>query len=93
MQHRSHAALAALAAVLILGGCIEETDPSTVADTCGASDLRYLEGQSAQVLETMRFGVPVRIIRPGMAVTMDYSETRLNIAVGDDGRIARVYCG
>ena len=43
-----------------------------------------------QVLETMRPGVPVRIIHRGMDVTMNHSETCLNIAVGEDGRIARV---
>ncbi len=43
-----------------------------------------------QVLETMCLGVPVRIIHRGMDVTMNHSETCLNIAVGEDGRIARV---
>lgn len=35
----------------------------------------------------------VRVIRPGMAVTMDYRAGRLNIEIDDDGRIVRVHCG
>src|SRR5690606_5907223 len=35
----------------------------------------------------------VRVIRPGMAVTMDYRAGRLNIEVDDDGRITKVSCG
>ena len=35
----------------------------------------------------------VRVIRPGMAVTMDYRADRLNIEIDDDNRIVRVHCG
>ena len=35
----------------------------------------------------------VRVIRPGMAVTMDYRAGRLNIEVDEDGRIVKVHCG
>ena len=35
----------------------------------------------------------VRVIRPGMAVTMDYRADRLNIEIDDDGRIVRISCG
>lgn len=35
----------------------------------------------------------VRIIRPGMAVTMDYREGRLNLHLDDAGRITRASCG
>ncbi|HEY4530316.1 MAG TPA: I78 family peptidase inhibitor [Luteimonas sp.] len=35
----------------------------------------------------------VRIIRPGMAVTMDYRAGRLNLEVDDQGRIIRASCG
>ena len=62
------------------------------ADACGAGALQYLIGQSAAALETMKFGKTVRILRPGMAVTMDYRADRLNIAVDANGRIERVYC-
>ena len=35
----------------------------------------------------------VRIIRPGMAVTMDYRAGRLNLEVDAEGRIIRASCG
>jgi hypothetical protein len=41
----------------------------------------------------MKFAQVTRIIRPGMAVTMDYSPTRLNITIDENGSIDRVYCG
>jgi Peptidase inhibitor I78 family len=67
-------------------------DPVPVED-CGAADLQGLVGQSARVLETMRFGQTTRIIRPGMAVTMDFVADRLNIWIAEGDMIERVTCG
>ena len=64
-----------------------------VEDTCGASVLSGLVGQNRSVLQTMKFATTVRIIEPGMAVTMDYVENRLNIEVDEAGVISRVSCG
>ena len=36
---------------------------------------------------------PVRWILPGSAVTQDYVPERLNVEVGDDGVVHRVWCG
>jgi Peptidase inhibitor I78 family len=70
-------------------------DPIPV-DQCGAADLQFLVGQNARVLQAMRFAQTVRVIQPGMAVTMDFLPQRLNIwlvegASGDV--IDRVTCG
>lgn len=35
----------------------------------------------------------VRVIRPGMAVTMDYRGDRLNLVVDRNERIVRAHCG
>ena len=35
----------------------------------------------------------VRTIRPGDAVTMDFRPDRLNLEIGEDGRITRFRCG
>ncbi|MDB5666687.1 I78 family peptidase inhibitor [Cypionkella sp.] len=82
---------------LALLGCVPEDAPGPlpepIEDACGASALQTLVGQSAKRLEVMRFGQPVRIIRPGMAVTMDYSAERLNIEINEAEMIARVTCG
>jgi hypothetical protein len=55
--------------------------------------LQDLVGQSETVLQNMKFGSPVRITHPGMAVTMDYREDRLNIEIDEAGTIFRVACG
>jgi Peptidase inhibitor I78 family len=67
-------------------------DPLPVED-CGAAELQGLVGQSAQILQTMRFGQTTRIIRPGMAVTMDFVADRLNIWIAEGDVIERVTCG
>jgi hypothetical protein len=92
--------LLALLTPVILASCVQPTlvpiEPIVGVEmikTCGAADLQDLVGRSAKVLETMRFGSEVRIIRPGMAVTMDYREDRLNIEIDDKETIARVACG
>ena len=64
-----------------------------VEDECGAVLLGDLIGQNRSVLATMKFAGPVRIIEPGMAVTMDYIATRTNIELDDAGTITRITCG
>ena len=84
--------------LLALAACVPvppDPVPPTLPpdDACGAPGLQGLVGQPRRVLETMKFGVPVRVIEPGMAVTMDYNPARLNIELDAAGRIIRVTCG
>lgn len=81
-----------LVVMMALGACVPVAGEPVAAE-CGAAELLGLVGQPARVLETMRFAGPVRVIRPGMAVTMDYSAARLNIEVDEVERISRVTCG
>ena len=92
----------ALLIPLGLAACVEAESPPYPGDmppplppedSCGAPDLQFLRGQPETVLQTMKFGVPVRIIQPGMAVTMDYNPTRLNIEIDESGNIFRISCG
>ncbi|MDU8944476.1 I78 family peptidase inhibitor [Ovoidimarina sediminis] len=62
-------------------------------DACGASGLQHLVGQSESVFAAMTFPDTTRFIRPGMAVTMDYSEERLNFYLDETGVITEVRCG
>jgi hypothetical protein len=84
---------------LALTACTQEQDmgppPANppMENACGATDLQNLVGQDAAVLETMRFGQTVRILRPGMAVTMDFSAERLNIGINESEKIEAVTCG
>lgn len=87
--------LAGLGGMLLVAACVPVVTapvPEPVEDACGAAGLQGLVGQSAAVLQTMRFGQETRILRPGMAVTMDFRPDRLNIEIDADERISRVYC-
>jgi len=79
--------------VLALAACVPLTPETPGAGTCGADAAQGLVGQPASVVQTMRFGQTVRILRPGDAVTMDYSAARLNIEIDARQRVVRVGCG
>ncbi len=89
-----HALVALAVAPLLLSACVV-VDPGPVdqADQCGASDLQYLVGKPAVLLDGMRFSQEVRVIQPGMAVTMDFRGDRLNFWLNDRDVIERVICG
>ncbi|NEX46236.1 I78 family peptidase inhibitor [Pseudotabrizicola algicola] len=87
-----HAALAGCA-VAFLAACQPVVSEGPDLASCGATALQGLVGQPASALETMRFGTDTRVIRPDMAVTMDYRAERLNIDIDRAERISRVYCG
>lgn len=81
---------------LAVMGCVDTFLPDHTlpwADGCGAAKLQDLVGRDAEVLQERRFGLPVRIIRPGTAVTMDHAPGRLNIALDPRDRITRISCG
>jgi Peptidase inhibitor I78 family len=90
-----HAYVLALAALLVLSACVTEPVPplDPGPDACGASDLQYLVGKPGVLLDGMRFSQDVRVIQPGMAVTMDFSPDRLNIWLDRRDVIERVTCG
>ncbi len=95
MQKGTCNGLGLLPILLLLSGCIEPA-PLPVppdADSCGATSLQTLVGRPASVLQTMRFGTVTRFLRPGMAVTEDYSASRLNISIDKSGTITAVSCG
>ena len=94
--------------VLPLAGCIipvpvpNGTPGSIVVvpgDSCGARDLRQFRGQPATSVEGLRIvgasgtEVPLRVIRPGDAVTEDFSEERVNIRTDAAGIITSIDCG
>ncbi len=81
----------ALLVMLALGGCVPTQEPDRNA--CGAAGMQGLVGQGRAVLAAMALPQGTRVIEPGMAVTEDYSVSRLNIDLGTDGRITRVWCG
>ena len=62
-------------------------------DPCGSRAFENLVGTpGAQVNDSM-FPAGSRVLRPGMVMTMDYRSERLNVVIGEDGTVERVYCG
>jgi hypothetical protein len=90
----------ALGACDVVGGGGMVTDgngPGIAAtsadDTCGAEASQGLVGTSVGELQAASLPENRRIIFPGMAVTMDFQPERINVEIGTDDRIARVFCG
>jgi hypothetical protein len=87
-----------LLCVPLLAACVEplpnpSPGPPEPVGTCGAAELQYLVGRPGVVLDGMRFSQDVRVIQPGMAVTMDFNPARLNIWLDRRDVIERVTCG
>lgn len=85
---------------LALMGCapmpVEPSPPYT--GQCDASKASWAIGRAAtaDVVERVRIETTsqaVRVIRPGQAVTMDFSAARVNISVNDRNAITGITCG
>jgi hypothetical protein len=71
--------------------------PPSMEPSCGADQLASYVGQPASddviaKITAWRGDKPMRVIRPGTAVTMDYRPDRLNVQVGEDGKITGFTC-
>ena len=67
--------------------------PAAPLATCGAERLSALLGQPVSTLPATGPWGSLRLIRPGTAITMDYSATRLNVRVDGAGKIRDLTCG
>ncbi|MBL1430004.1 hypothetical protein JYT75_01190 [Oceanicaulis sp. AH-315-P02] len=70
-----------------------DDDFRATAVSCGADELRYLQGQALASLRSMKFKQRIRIILPGREITDDYKPMRLNFDVTSEGIIGRLWCG
>jgi hypothetical protein len=66
--------------------------------SCRAEDAQRFVGQTAdaatvQAAMTASGAKSVRVIKPGMMVTMDFNGVRLNLRVDEAGRILAANCG
>ncbi|WP_084384721.1 I78 family peptidase inhibitor [Novosphingobium naphthalenivorans] len=95
--------LAATATLLALAGCSEKTPPQPAPppppmDTdCGAGQLGAYIGHQATdeviaAIRAWRGDNPVRVLKPGSAMTMDYRPGRLNVFLDEQGRIKEFQC-
>jgi hypothetical protein len=89
------ALLAALAACTPKEGGTETADagPAAGDDSCGAAELQSLVGTSVGALDPATLPEPRRVIFFGQTVTMDFRAERLNVEIGKDDKVARVFCG
>ncbi len=88
-----------IAVPLSLAACsYERPAPVDPIRECNADRVQPLVGREAkpQVIERakQRSGArTVRVIKPGMAVTMDYRSDRLNVELDDVNTIKALRCG
>ena len=84
---------------ITLAACMTEhlppplPEPFPIAGDCGAGALSHYVGRPLTDLPALGPSASLRVIRPGMAVTRDYSATRLNAEVDGQGLILRLSCG
>jgi hypothetical protein len=91
------ARLALIPLALVLSACVpaylvvRAANADKTVDTCGVAARKALVGQPLQPLSDLPPGA--RIIRPGDAVTEDFSETRLNIFLDSQDIVTSLTCG
>lgn len=92
-----HIRLTPLALILLLAACQPPPDPGRPGGgslaRCGGDPMGALMGQPASALPATGNWTALRVIEPGMAVTEEYSATRLNVGLDLQGRIIGVACG
>jgi len=71
--------------------------PAPADDKCNSARVADVVGQPYDdaLLARIKTAVghdTIRPIRPGDAVTMDFREERLNVEIGADGKVVRVFC-
>lgn len=85
--------LAALSACALVESGAPGAAVASGDDACGAAGLQTLVGTSVGTLDPAALPDPKRVIFPGQAVTMDFQAERLNVEIGADDQVARVFCG
>ena len=85
--------------VLALAGCTEATSDEkpqlgdATEESCGLAEVEGLVGQNIAAVTMPAREDPVRVIKPGQAITLDFNPSRLNIDLDSAGVITRVWCG
>ena len=92
-----------IVAAVMLQACVmpmpvPQPDPVPVPvqsdlSSCHAVGLDGLIGEPLRLLLNHGRWSTLRVIQPGMMITMDYSATRLNVRVDGNGTILALNCG
>ena len=68
-------------------------DPFVIApNNCRASDWDHLVNQDFATVDEAALPNRTRVVRPHMANTLEFKPQRLNVILGDGGRVAVVGC-
>ena len=86
------------ATLMVLSGCaagVPALPPgsATGLESCGGTPIALLTGQPVSALPLTGDWGTLRVIRPGDAVTEDFSLQRLNVYLDAHDRIDRLSCG
>ena len=83
------------APALLLAACAPLPSSGPVGPvSCNAEALTSeFVGQDAGVIFATTFTAPIRVIRPGDAVSEDFNSARINFVLDANERVTRVYCG
>lgn len=100
MFHRA-ALITSVVAAATLSACVQPQQVASVSlpiTGCDAQPAQFAVGYtSTDALATEvrnRSGAyQVRVLRPEQAVTLEYSEQRINLEVDAGNRVTRVHCG
>lgn len=88
-----------LLSLVALAGCQTATKSDVATpqppgdDACGATQYAKLVGTSGADVNESQFPAGTRVLRPGMVMTMDYRDDRLNVVIDEANKVDRVYCG
>ncbi|HTN30031.1 MAG TPA: I78 family peptidase inhibitor [Pseudomonas sp.] len=95
---RSPLLLTGILLALLAGCAIQPATERPGVQRCDSTRLGHLVGQTpdAAILEKARsqaHAKQVRLVQPGMAVTLEYDAQRLTLYTDEQGRIKLISCG
>lgn len=104
MRHGILTAATLMVAGMATAGCLAMSEPDTPArnapeegetetSSCAPGVLERLVGQPESVLEVVDLPENTRVLHVGAPATTDHRPERVNIEIGTDGHIVRVWCG
>ncbi len=86
-------------AIIIFGARLASANahPFPAGQDCGATRVKSFVAKLATPAAIARIklrsgAAAMRVIKPGMAVTMDFSPTRLNVELDERGRVKALRC-
>lgn len=93
---RPTATLGLVAAIAACTGITGENGGGGIlsgGDACGATERQEFVGQRVDALNDVALPEDTRVLFPGSSTSTDDVPERLNITIGTDDTITRIYCG